>query len=114
MPLMPMGSPPAGMPPPGMMPPPPGAPPGLMPPDPDDMAPAGAAAMALGPLAAQQQAQMDAQKQAFAQQTLQTALAAIQGEPNPAAAAAQTEPGPMVTPGPGQVDQNAPGGAGGY
>lgn len=90
MPLLPMGPPPQG----GLAPPMPGDAGGLMPPP--DAPPAGLGAMALAPLAAQQQAQLDAFKQAQAQEALQTALTAIAGMPNPAAAAAQTEPGPVV------------------
>lgn len=107
MPLMPM-DPNAGG---ALAPPPPGmgAPAGLMAPPMAPQPPAADAAMALAGLAQQQQAALDAMRI----QTIQTAMAAVAGMPNEAAAAAQTEPGPMVAP-QGAADPNAPMGAGGY
>lgn len=96
MPLLPMSPPMGGglaMPPPGA-----GAPQGLMPPPPD-LPPAGMGAMALAPLAAQQQQALDAFKQQQAMEAIQTALAAMASQPNPLAEAAVTEPGPTMDPG---------------
>lgn len=96
MPLLPMGPPQGGG---ASLPPPPqgmGAPGPLMPPP--DAAPAAAGALALAPLAQEQQAVMDQVRQQLAQQALAAAMQAIAGQPNPAAAAAQTEPGPPVSP----------------
>lgn len=69
---------------------------GLMPPP--DLPPAGMGALALAPLAQQQQQMMDALKQQMAQEAMAAAMQAIAGMPNPGAAAAQTEPGPIVEP----------------
>lgn len=94
MPLLPMGPPQGGglaMPPQG----PPGA--GLMPPP--DLPPAGMGAMALAPLAQQQQQALDQFKQQQAMEAIQTALAAMASQPNPLAEAAVTEPGPVMDPG---------------
>jgi hypothetical protein len=82
---------------------------GLMPP-PMDVPPAGAGALALAPLAQQQQAQLDAFKQQQAQEAMAVALQAIGSMPNPAAVAAQSEPAPPMSPAPDQTDAMTQGG----
>lgn len=107
MPLLPMGPPQGG----GLAAPPQGPPQGLMPPPPPmDVPPAGAGALALAPLAQQQQAALDAFKAQQAQEAMAVALQAIGSLPNPVAAAAQTEPGPPMVPPPGQTDEAMQGG----
>ena len=106
MPLLPMGPPQGG----GLAPPDPGmAGGGLMPP-PMDVPPAGAGALALAPLAQQQQAALDAFKQQQAQEAMAVALQAIGSMPNQAATAAQTEPAPPMNPGPQEPDAMTQGG----
>lgn len=110
MPLLPMGPPPGG----GLATPM-GPPQGLMPPgvgDAPDLAPAGAMVGALGPLAAQQQAVLDAVKQKLAEEAMAAAMSAVQEAPNPLAAAAQSEPSGLPPAQPGAPDQGLP--SGGY